>query len=189
MTTLGIIWLTCLLWMTVSLIFYRPRKMGGVFDQNLIKDRTKTNFNLIALYFNLRNGELIDKDFLTRFKPLTPLQKEIEEEERTIKQLEAQRADIQRLEDLKRKREALFEEVGDKHAERVEVKRNGVWSERDARVYPSSLEWIKHDGSFAAEIGYTDNTSQVFYSGVHDLLLVEHLFRERKPINEEEVRL
>ncbi|WP_017548634.1 hypothetical protein [Salinicoccus carnicancri] len=122
MTTLGIIWLICLLWMTVSLIFYRPRKMGGLYDHKLIKDRTKTNFNLIALYFNLRNGEFIDKDFLTRFKPLTPLQKEIREEERTIKQLEAQRADMERLEELVRKRVMLFEEVGDKHVEGAGVR-------------------------------------------------------------------
>ena len=60
------------------------------------------------------------KHLISALKPLTPLQKEIEEEERTIKQLESQKADIRRLEDLKRKREALFEEVGDKHVERVE---------------------------------------------------------------------
>lgn len=48
-----------------------------------------------------------------RLKPLTPLQKEIREEERTIKQLESQKADMERLAALKRKREALFEEPGE----------------------------------------------------------------------------
>lgn len=57
---------------------------------------------------------------LACMSPSTLLQKEIREEERTIKQLEAQRADMQRLEELRRKREALFEEVGDKHVDRVE---------------------------------------------------------------------
>ena len=60
------------------------------------------------------------KHLISAFKPRTPLQKEIREEERTIKQLEKQKADMQKLEELKRKREALFEEVGDKHVERVE---------------------------------------------------------------------
>ena len=60
------------------------------------------------------------KHLISALKPLTPLQKEIEEEERTIKQLEAQKADIRRLEELRWKREALFEEVGDNHVERVE---------------------------------------------------------------------
>ena len=60
------------------------------------------------------------KHLISALKPLTPLQKEIREEERTIKQLESQKADMERLEDLKRKREALFEEVRDKHVDRVE---------------------------------------------------------------------
>src|SRR5699024_291109 len=53
------------------------------------------------------------KHLISALKPLTPLQKEIRDEERTIKQLEAQKADMERLEDLKRKREALFEEMGE----------------------------------------------------------------------------
>lgn len=57
---------------------------------------------------------------ISNLTPLTPLQKEIREEERTIKQLEAQKADMERLEALKRKREALFEEVETKQVERVE---------------------------------------------------------------------
>src|SRR5699024_2135710 len=47
-------------------------------------------------------------------------QKEIRDEERTIKQLEAQKADMERLEDVKRKREALSEEERAKQVDRVE---------------------------------------------------------------------
>src|SRR5699024_6696951 len=60
------------------------------------------------------------KYLIFAFTPLTPLQKEIREEERTIKQLESQKADMEQLEGLKRKREALFEEVGGQHVDRVE---------------------------------------------------------------------
>lgn len=48
-----------------------------------------------------------------RLKPLTPLQKEIRGEERTIKEIKQQIADIQRLDDLKQKRDDLFAELGE----------------------------------------------------------------------------
>src|SRR5699024_11757604 len=64
------------------------------------------------------------KHLISVLKPLTPLQEEIREEERTIKQLEAQKADKERLAAWRRKREALFEEMGDKSEKYVIVFRS-----------------------------------------------------------------
>src|SRR5699024_4820851 len=59
------------------------------------------------------------KHLISALKPLTPLQKEIWEAEATIKQLQAQQAEMERQEYLKRKRDALSEEVRDRHGDRV----------------------------------------------------------------------
>lgn len=66
---------------------------------------------ILAIIFEARINVITN--LFKRLKPLTPLQKEIREEERTIKELEAQKADMERLAALKRKREALFEEPGE----------------------------------------------------------------------------
>src|SRR5699024_4343363 len=100
------------------------------------------------------------KHLISALKPLTPLQKEIREEERTIKQLESQKADMERLEDLKRKREAMFEGVRDTHVDRVEsryrVTSNGVEinklfaNEEDSFTYAeadSEKNYLEAEGS------------------------------------------
>src|SRR5699024_4249 len=85
------------------------------------------------------------KHLISALKPLTPLQKEIRDEERTIKQLEAQKADMERLEALKRKREALFEEMGDKPEKYVIVFVDGV---RIPPTFANERKAIEHIGKY-----------------------------------------
>src|SRR5699024_9053871 len=85
------------------------------------------------------------KYLIFAFTPLTPLQKEIRDEERTIKHLEAQKADMERLEELKRKREAMFDEEGDKSEKYVIFFVNGV---RIPPTFANERKAIEHIGKY-----------------------------------------
>src|SRR5699024_11398443 len=78
----------------------------------------------------------------------TPLQKENREKERTNKQLEAQKADMERLEALKRKREALLEEMDDKSEKYVIVFVDGV---RIPPTFANERKAIEHIGKYYPE--------------------------------------
>ena len=91
-------------WILVSLFFY---KMGyeGYYTSILDEPRTKTNWNAIALFVNIRNGEL------KLPKRKSSIDKEIAEEEKEIAELEQQKEKIDRLAELKYRKEKLFKEV------------------------------------------------------------------------------
>ena len=91
-------------WILVSLFFY---KMGyeGYYTSTLDEPRTKTNWNAIALFVNIRNGEL------KLPKRKSSIDKEIAEEEKEIAELEQQKEKIDRLAELKYRKEKLFKEV------------------------------------------------------------------------------
>ena len=94
-------------WIIVSLPFY---KMGyeGSFSSHLDEPRTKTNWNAIALFLNIRDG---DFEIPKIPKPKSPIDKEIAEEEKEIAELERQKEKIYKLRSLKRRKEELFEQV------------------------------------------------------------------------------
>ena len=94
-------------WVIVSLPFY---KMGyeGSFSSHLDETRTKTNWNAIALFVNIRNGELKLPEIPKR---KSSIDKEIAEEEKEIAELEQQKEKIEKLKNLKRRKARLFEEV------------------------------------------------------------------------------
>ena len=54
----------------------------------------------------------------SKLKPRTPLQKEIEAEQKEIEILEQQKADMKELERLKARRRDLFQEVNNKEDEK-----------------------------------------------------------------------
>lgn len=91
-------------WILVSILFY---KMGyeGCYTSILDEPRTKTNWNAIALFVNIRNGEL------KLPKRKSGIDKEIEEEEKEITELERQKEKIDKLNSLKRRKKELFEQV------------------------------------------------------------------------------
>lgn len=97
------------IWILVSLPFY---KMGyeGNFSSDLDEPRTKTNWNAIALFVNIRNGELKLPEIPKR---KTGIDKEIADEEKEIAELERQKEKIETLAKLKRRKERLFKEVHD----------------------------------------------------------------------------
>lgn len=63
--------------------------------------------------YEKRKVEEIFSSVYKLFRRPSPLQREIMQEEKEIKKLEAQIADIKRLDDLKRKKNRLFGELGE----------------------------------------------------------------------------
>lgn len=94
-------------WILVSLLFY---KMGyeGSLTSALDEPRTKSNWNAIALFVNIRDGELKLPEIPKR---KSGIDKEIAEEEKEIAELERQKEKIDELAELKRRKERLFNEV------------------------------------------------------------------------------
>lgn len=69
-------------------------------------------YEILEYGFNIHVSDIL-KAVKKYFKRRTPLQKEIHEEERLIKEIEAHKADMERLEALRRRRERLFEDIGE----------------------------------------------------------------------------
>lgn len=92
------------IWILVSLPFY---KMGyeGYYTSILDEPRTKSNWNAIALFLNIRNGEL------KLPKRKSGIDKEIADEEKEIAELERQKEKINQLHRLKRRKAELFEQI------------------------------------------------------------------------------
>jgi len=91
------------------------------------------DWNLFGLIWNA--FKLIPKGFkLMTADPLTPIQREIREEEREIEELRQQKADMKRLEALKAERERLFEEVNE------EVAPNTIDPLPNSRYYVDGVE-------------------------------------------------
>lgn len=101
---IGLIFIAALCWLTASLIFFKWGYKGS-FSSHLDEPRTKTNWNAIALFLNIRDGEL------KLPKRKTGIDKEIADEEKEIAELERQKEKIDELAELKRRKERLFKDV------------------------------------------------------------------------------
>lgn len=118
------------IWILVSLPFY---KMGyeGYYTSNLDEPRTKTNWNAIALFVNIRNGELKLPEIPKR---KTGIDKEIEDEEKEIEELERQKEKMDRLAELKRRKEMLFNEVHDSEVSKEYRNCKYCWGENSLKT-------------------------------------------------------
>lgn len=99
------------IWLIISFITYETEYKNRVSDI-YNEPRTKTNWNAIALLINVYEL-IINYDWKDKFKPKSPLDKEIAETEKEISELEAQKVKMDKLKELERRKERLFKEVKD----------------------------------------------------------------------------
>ena len=113
---LDLIMMTIFLWVVLSAILYNSRRYeyNSIKEGRILRERTMTNCNFWALLFNIKDGhfaESIERFFKKDWKPKSGIDKEIAEEEKEIAELERQKEKMDRLAELKRRKERLFEEV------------------------------------------------------------------------------
>lgn len=107
MTLLIVIGIVLVLWVLLSWFAWRDREDYKGYGR-LYKGEITTNFNAIPFARNSR--KFISKKWQD-VKPKSGIDKEIAEEEKEITELERQREKIEKLKNLKRRKERLFEEV------------------------------------------------------------------------------
>ena len=123
---LDLIMITIFLWVVPSAILYNSRRYeyNSIKEGRILRERTMTNYNFLALLFNIKDGhfaESVESFFKRDWKPKTGIDKEIAEEENEIAELERQKEKMDRLAELKRRKKMLFEEVQESEVEREEV--------------------------------------------------------------------
>src|SRR5699024_3989556 len=110
MTLLIVIGIVLVLWVLLSWFAWWNREDYKGYER-LYKGEITTNFNAIPFARNSR--KFISKKWQD-VKPKSGIDKEIEEEEKEIAELERHKEKIDTLAELKRRKEKLFEEVHDK---------------------------------------------------------------------------
>lgn len=97
-------------WLFMSGAIYDGGYKSRYGNTSLDEDRTKTNWNAIALTLNAYEY-IINVNWRDIFYPTTGIDKEIAEEEKEIAELERQKEKMNKLEELKRRKERLFSDV------------------------------------------------------------------------------
>ena len=96
-------------WLIISFVTFNLEYKSKV-DHRYSEPRTKTNWNAIALILNVYDY-IIGVNWKKIFYPTTSIDKEIAEEEKEIAELERQKEKIEKLNNLKRRKERLFKDV------------------------------------------------------------------------------
>lgn len=96
-------------WLIISFVTFSPEYKSKV-HHRYSEPRTETNWNAIALILNVYDY-IIGVNWKKIFYPTTSIDKEIAEEEKEIAELERQKAKIDELAELKRRKERLFKDV------------------------------------------------------------------------------
>lgn len=99
-------------WLFMSWAIYDSGYKSRYGNTSLDEDRTKTNWNAIALTLNVYEY-IINVNWRDIFYPTTGIDKEIAEEEKEIAELERQKEKMDRLAELKRRKERLFRDLGE----------------------------------------------------------------------------
>src|SRR5699024_2512032 len=107
MTLLIVIGIVLVLWVLLSWFAWWNREDYKGYER-LYKGEITTNFNAIPFARNSR--KFISKKW-QEVKPKSVIDKEIVEEEKEIAELERQKEKIEKIKNLKRRKERLFEEV------------------------------------------------------------------------------
>ncbi len=105
-----------ILWVIISTILYTSKEYeyNTIKKGKILRERTMTNYNFWALFFNIKDGhfkESIERFLKRDWKPKTEIDKEIAKEEKEIAELERQKEKINKLSELKFRKERLFKEV------------------------------------------------------------------------------
>ena len=97
-------------WLFMSWAIYDSGYKSRYGNTSVDEDRTKTNWNAIALTLNVYEC-ITNVNWRDIFYPTTGIDKEIAEEEKEIAELERQKEKIDRLAELKSRKERLFGDV------------------------------------------------------------------------------
>ena len=111
-----------ILWALISTFLYNPKKYeyNSIREGRILRERTMTNYNFWALLFNIKDGHFRKsvEEFLKKdWKPKTGIDKEIAEEEKEIAELERQIEKIDKLNELRLRKEKLFKQVSERDGE------------------------------------------------------------------------
>ena len=111
-----------ILWALISTFLYNPKKYeyNSIREGRILRERTMTNYNFWALLFNIKDGHFRKsvEEFLKKdWKPKAGIDKEIAEEEKEIAELERQIEKIDKLNELRLRKEKLFKQVSERDGE------------------------------------------------------------------------
>lgn len=113
-----ILFLIFLVWLFVSLCFY-TWGYTGIHTDKYNEERTKTNWNLMALFFNIKQGQL-----KPTFKIASKTERDIRKELKKIKKEQAEVESMKKLASLidyrvklENEKESLFSEVDEKQGD------------------------------------------------------------------------
>ena len=111
-----------ILWALISTFLYNPKKYeyNSIREGRILRERTMTNYNFWALLFNIKDGHFrksVEEFFKKDWKPKTGIDKEIAEEEKEIAELERQIEKIDKLNELRLRKEKLFKQVSERDGE------------------------------------------------------------------------
>lgn len=97
-------------WLFMSWAIYDSGYKSRYGNTSMDEDRTKTNWNAIALILNVYDY-IVSVNWRKIFYPTTGIDKEIAEEEKEIAELERQKEKMEKLAELKRRKDRLFKDV------------------------------------------------------------------------------